>query len=274
MQSNPLVTIITPVYNGAEYLDDLICSVRDQGYPNIEHIVIDDGSTDDGATVGILKKYSHLRWWSCTNKGQYATMNEGLQAAQGEIVCFICADDLMIPGAIAKAMNVFVSDPDVDIVYGSVLFIDKDSKPYPLLYRRASLWTYPYFSNISHSSLYVKRSTLLSRDLQFRMDLKYVADYDWIIRLIKERLNFVFINEPLSKVRKHEKQNTARYHAAMMAEQKRVRLEHKVNRFAIMFFAGVDAVWNAASVLVALFKTGPRGLVLTIRRWYFKYLRH
>ena len=62
MLSTPLVSIITPVYNGAEYLEELIISVRDhQDYPYIEHIIIDDGSTDDGETVSILKKYPHLR---------------------------------------------------------------------------------------------------------------------------------------------------------------------------------------------------------------------
>ena len=74
----PLITIITPVYNGAEYLDELIQSVLRQDYPNIEHLIIDDGSQDGGATVSVLQKYPHLRWWSRENKGQYATMNEGL----------------------------------------------------------------------------------------------------------------------------------------------------------------------------------------------------
>jgi glycosyltransferase involved in cell wall biosynthesis len=57
MNAQPLVSIITPVYNGAEYLDELIQSVLRQDYPNIEHLIIDDGSQDDGATVSVLKKY-------------------------------------------------------------------------------------------------------------------------------------------------------------------------------------------------------------------------
>jgi glycosyltransferase involved in cell wall biosynthesis len=273
MQPNLLVTIITPVYNGADYLDDLIYSVRDQDYPNVEHIVIDDGSTDNGATIDVLKKYPHLRWWSHQNKGQYATMNDGLQAARGEVVCFISADDLMVAGAVGKAVDVFVSNSEIDVVYGSILYIDKNGRPYPMLDRRAPLWAYPYFANISHSSLYAKKSALFSCGLQFRTDLKYTGDYDWIIRLIEDRMKFVFINAPLSQVRKHEKQSTAKYHAVMKAEQKQVRVEHRVSQLAILFFAGLDAVWNLASLLVVLFKTGPRGLVLTARRWYFKYLR-
>ncbi len=60
----PLVTIITPVYNGAKYIEELILSVKAQDYPYIEHIIIDDGSDDGGATVAILKRHTHLRWWS------------------------------------------------------------------------------------------------------------------------------------------------------------------------------------------------------------------
>ena len=65
-----LVSIITPTCNGAEYLEELIQSVTRQVYPNIEHLVIDDGSQYGGATVAILNRYPHLRWWSRENKGQ------------------------------------------------------------------------------------------------------------------------------------------------------------------------------------------------------------
>src|SRR5512142_3060691 len=99
----PPVSMVTPVYNGAEYLEDLIHSVLSQDYPNIEHIIIDDGSQDSGATVAILRKYPHLHWWSRPNKGQYATMNEGLLAARGDILCFVNADDLVAPNAVKTA---------------------------------------------------------------------------------------------------------------------------------------------------------------------------
>jgi glycosyltransferase involved in cell wall biosynthesis len=82
----PLISIITPVYNGREYLEELIQSVLNQSYPKIEHLIIDDGSEDGGATLSILKRYPHLRWWSRENKGQYSTMNEGLLEAKGEII--------------------------------------------------------------------------------------------------------------------------------------------------------------------------------------------
>src|SRR5215207_4022064 len=99
MRDNVLVSIITAVRNGAPYLESLIESVLAQDYTNFEHIIIDDGSDDNDATVSILKRYPHIRWWSCENKGQYATQNEGLVAAKGSIVGIISADDVYLtPG--------------------------------------------------------------------------------------------------------------------------------------------------------------------------------
>jgi len=92
MSDQPRISVITPVWNGSAYLVPLIESVLQQDYPHYEHIVIDDGSTDEGATVAILQQYKHLRWWSHANKGQYETQNDGLKAATGDIVVIISSD--------------------------------------------------------------------------------------------------------------------------------------------------------------------------------------
>ena len=262
---------MTPVYNGSAYLEELIVSVRDQDYPYVEHLIIDDGSMDNGATVGILGKYPHLRWWSRPNQGQYATMNEGLRAAQGELICFLSVDDMLVPGAITKVVNLYLSYPALDIIYGKVLFIDQHGKPYPMAFRQLPLWSYPYFAHISHSSLYVRRSVLISRSLLFCTDYKYVADYEWIIRLMENQLKFHFLNESLSKIRKHDQQLTARFHVVMKEEKNRVLKDHGINRVAIASFALLDLVISAFSTLFSLRKSGLRGLKLTLQRWYHKY---
>ena len=96
-EPEPFFSIITPVYNGAAFLPDLIASVQAQTFSDYEHIIIDDGSTDDGATIGVLEAVddSRIHWWTRANRGQYATQNEGIQAARGRWIVVIAADDIL-----------------------------------------------------------------------------------------------------------------------------------------------------------------------------------
>ncbi len=186
----PLVTIITPVYNGADYLDDLIKSVQTQNYPYIEHIIIDDGSNDNGATVGVLSKYPHIRWWTRPNKGQYATMNEGLLASKGEVICFISSDDILCGGAITKAATCLIDNPELGGVYGTYGYISTIGKKLNYFHPMKIMPTcmYPYSLHISHSSFYLKKESLIQKELLFKDSLKYVGDYDWIVRVLKSEV--------------------------------------------------------------------------------------
>jgi glycosyltransferase involved in cell wall biosynthesis len=124
--SPPKISVITPVYNAAPYLRALIESVLQQDYPHYEHIIIDDGSTDDGATVRILKEYSHLHWWSHANKGQYATQNDALAAATGDIVSVISADDAYVATSTFRTVaEYWRAHAGVDVIFGQTLLIDQ-----------------------------------------------------------------------------------------------------------------------------------------------------
>lgn len=208
----PLLSIITPVYNGAEYLDELIQSILQQDYPHIEHIVIDDGSTDNGATVAILKQYPHLRWWSRENKGQYATLNEGLAAATGEVLGIISADDKYVtPSTFSSVVAFWQSHPKCGGVYGQTLRIDSQGNlltldptlkqpPYSAWYLRYSLL-------IPHCSLFVARTLVQDKQIYFDAGFRYVGDWDWIIRL-SQACTFAYLPHPLSLYREHPVQAT------------------------------------------------------------------
>lgn len=240
----PWVSIITPVFNGFAYLEDLIQSVLNQDYPNIEHIIIDDGSRDGGATVAILRKYPHLRWWSRENKGQYETMNEGLLAAQGEVVCFVSADDVISPGAIASVIDFLMRHPDYDGVFGITTYIDQESKirPYLVPFRKAPLSFYPFFAHISHCSLYIRLSSLKTHRLFFNPSLRYVGDYDWMIRIHKRRLRIGRIGHELSKVRIHDDQASQKYQYASRVETRKVIRTHRINRTLLFLLLSVYKV--------------------------------
>jgi glycosyltransferase involved in cell wall biosynthesis len=203
-----------------------------QEYPNIEHLIIDDGSKDDGATIAILRKYPHLRWWSRENKGQYETMNEGLLAAQGEVVCFVSADDVIAPGAITSSMEFLARSPNYDGVFGITNYIDKRSKihTYLIPFRKAPISFYPYFAHISHCSLYIRRSSLQEHRLIFDSSLRYVGDYDWMIRIYKSGLRIGRLDQELSKVRIHDDQASQKYKDASRVETRKVVRTHRINR--------------------------------------------
>ncbi len=248
--SGPLVSIITPVYNGAKYLPPLIESVRNQDYPNIEHVMIDDGSTDGGATVEVLKSYPHLRCWSRENRGQYVTMNEGLEAAQGEIVCFISADDVMAAGAVSSAVQFLVTHPQADGVYGTYTMIDEQGSVYwyqPLV-RRAPLSWYRYLPFIGHCSFYLRKEALIRHGLIFDATLRYTGDYDWMVRIAQARLRIGALSQTLSQVRWHPEQTTNTRVALIKSERDVVWGKYRVNSFLFKVInVGIDRcliAWN------------------------------
>jgi glycosyltransferase involved in cell wall biosynthesis len=123
----PLVSIVTPSYNQAAYLEKTILSVLGQDYPNIEYIVIDGGSTD--GSVEIIKKYeSRLSYWiSEPDRGQSHAINKGFARARGEILNWLNSDDILMPSAVSIAVRHLVSHPQVGMVYGDRLVIDSKS---------------------------------------------------------------------------------------------------------------------------------------------------
>ncbi len=124
----PLVSIVTPSYNQAAYLEETISSVLDQDYPNLEYIIVDGGSTDGSLEI-IEKHANELAWWvSESDRGQTDAINKGFSRAKGEILAWINSDDTYLPGAIAEAVEFLDSHPDIDMVYGDANLVDVDGE--------------------------------------------------------------------------------------------------------------------------------------------------
>lgn len=119
----PLVSVITPSFNTGRFIEETLRSVRDQGYPRIEHIVLDSGSTD--GTLEILKRFPNVRLVTSAPPTLIGKMNLGFSMAQGDIVGWVCADDLYLPDAVAKGVEAFKSHPDVGMVYSNFLEVDE-----------------------------------------------------------------------------------------------------------------------------------------------------
>jgi glycosyltransferase involved in cell wall biosynthesis len=124
----PLVTIVTPSYNQAPYLEATMRSVLEQDYAYIEYIVIDGGSNDGSADI--IRKYAgRLAYWgSEKDRGQTDAINKGFSRATGEILAWINSDDTYEPGAIRDAVDWIQKHPEMGLVYGDANFIDDDGK--------------------------------------------------------------------------------------------------------------------------------------------------
>lgn len=122
------LSLVTPCYNSAAYLEETIQSVLSQNVPYLEYVIIDGGSKD--GTVEIIRRYEdRLAFWlSEPDRGQTDALNKGFPRLTGDIVAFINADDVFVPGALTRVLAAFEKSPETDIVYGGVEWIDAQSK--------------------------------------------------------------------------------------------------------------------------------------------------
>jgi GT2 family glycosyltransferase len=149
---------VTPSYNQANFLEQTIRSVLEQDYSTVEYIVVDGGSTDD--SVGIIRKYAdQFSWWvSEKDSGQGEAINKGLSRAKGEIVAWINSDDYYLPNAISSAVKIFEQNPDVTLVYGDMLAVDRNSQTINVLkYRQLSLEDLLCFQIIGQPAVFMRR---------------------------------------------------------------------------------------------------------------------
>jgi glycosyltransferase involved in cell wall biosynthesis len=196
MTETPLVSIVTPSFNQADYLEETILSVLRQDYPNLEYFVVDGGSTD--GSVEIIKKYAgQLAWWvSEPDQGQADAINKGLRRAKGEIVAWLNSDDLYLSGTIQRAVEVMQKNPDLGLVYGNLHSINpRGEHVNTITYQQYTLQDLLAFRIIGQPAVFMRRavlekagyldlnySYLLDHHLWIRMaalgELKYVPE-DW-----------------------------------------------------------------------------------------------
>lgn len=203
----PLISIITPSFNQASYIEETILSVLNQTYQNLEYIIMDGGSTD--GSLDIIKKYSkdpRLKWISRKDKGQYDAVNDGFLKAKGKILGWINSDDLYINDAVEMIVESFREYPDAEIIYGKYAMIKPDGAPCQEMkpIRSPSIKWLRRYQYINPSVTFIK-STIIHQDRIFiENSITNYGDWDWFLRLAKEGKKFYFLPEILGLFRIHK----------------------------------------------------------------------
>src|SRR5919204_1294892 len=226
----PLVSIVTPSYNQAAFLEETIRSVLEQDYEPIEYLVVDDGSTD--GSVEIVERYAdRLAWWTRQeNAGQVAALNRGFARATGEYLGYLNSDDTLLPGAVARMVEALERDPELLLVYGDALYTDEGSRQTG--YLRSREFDVAEMVRRADNHL-LQPSTLWRREAWERFgpfDERgwYFFDFEFFVRFPPERVRRIPV--PLATYRVHaEAKSTG-------AAGSRLALDHA--RLAETFFAG------------------------------------
>lgn len=199
----PVVSIVTPSLNQAQFIRATIESVLGQGYSSLEYWVVDGGSTD--GTLEILRGYGEqLNWVSEPDEGQASAINRGWRLARGEIIAYLNADDVYLPGAIDRVAEFFAAHPGVDIVYGDCDYVDATGRfiqTYPTRVYDYVDFVRSTIDYIPQPAVFLRRRVLESVGyLDERLSL--AMDFDYWLRAGLSRA-FAYLPVPLAALRVH-----------------------------------------------------------------------
>lgn len=194
----PLVSIIIPTYNCAEYLEDAVKSAFAQTYSPLECIVVDDGSTDHTGRLleTLARKYPFLITARKENGGTSSARNMGLQLSSGDFVSFLDADDVMVPDKIARQVECLNAHGEVGIVYGDYLMVSESLQPLAVfaaeMPRDLHVLDSFCYRNWFNPSVTLIRRTVIDKVGDFDEALAVAEDWDYWIRCAKvARISYV-----------------------------------------------------------------------------------
>lgn len=269
----PLISVVTPSYNQAPFLEDTLRSVASQNYPQTEHIVVDGGSTD--GSVDIIRRHApQLRHWvSERDRGQSHAINKGLAMAQGDVLAWLNSDDTYLPGALHAVGGFFAEHPDVDLVYGDFVYTDVAGRPMRRrhVFRTMAYETLLYHDYLGQPAVFFRRS-LFEKVGPVDESLHYCMDWDLFLRMWRvctpRHLPTVLATYRLD----HAAKSNAEDSAAAIAAAHLVQQRHMNQRWSR---AWLNRAWHRAwfysSFLVrvwAVLRDNPLDYARTINRMF------
>lgn len=223
MNQSPKISIVTPSFNQVQYIEGTINSVLNQGYPNLEYIIIDGGSTDGSKEI-IQKYQQHLTYWvSEPDNGQYDAINKGFSKSTGEIMAWINSDDRYSTNAFSIVLDIFMKYSEVDWITslypvslnrkGQEFFVGQISGfDEQTFYRGGNLPQKNKYARswIQQESTFWRRSLWQKSGGAVNATLKYAADFDLWAKFF-EHTQLCGVNAIIGEFRNHESQKSANY---------------------------------------------------------------
>ena len=200
----PFISIVTPSFNQLPFLKVCVASIEMQGYPHIEQLVVDGGSTD-GTKEYLEGRPGHVAWWrSHSDEGQTQALNEGFTKVSGDWIGWQNSDDFYYPGVFWRVAEIVGKHPEVQVIAGDTAIVDEHGiknnlvgiAPMP-----AKLWLqghWPY-----NQSLFIRRD-LLERVLPLDERFHLHMDIEMFAKLAMQEPKIAYMNQPLGAFRKYE----------------------------------------------------------------------
>jgi glycosyltransferase involved in cell wall biosynthesis len=217
------ISIVTPSFNQASFLQATIESVFAQSHPNVEYIIMDGGSTDN--SLEIIKKHAgRLAYWqSEKDSGQANAINQGWKRATGDVLSYLNSDDLLLPNALSTIAEAFEKNPDIHVIYGDAILIDSSGQ------KIADLFSHPFEPQqvlttwedpIVQASAFVRRS-VLERFGGFDESFHFCLDFEYWVRIF-DQAKLLHIPIRLSAIRLHSASKTSTAEVRQASELLRI----------------------------------------------------
>lgn len=220
----PRFSVVTPSFNQGPFLEATIRSVLLQGYPDLEYVIMDGGSTDN--SVEIIRKYEKwiAHWVSESDHGQADAIQKGLNRVSGQISAYLNSDDLYMQGALQRVASRFVQRPDLDLVYGNLYRIDsfdkviEENRCTPFM-----RWGYLYGGLFIHQPSTFWKTDVVRAVGGFNPEFRFDMDIDLFFRMAMNRARFAFERSFLAGFRVHESSKTSTILHVSHEENQRIR---------------------------------------------------
>jgi glycosyltransferase involved in cell wall biosynthesis len=185
------ISVVTPVFNGAAMIKYCMGSVDAQSYQNKEHVIVDGLSSDNTVALINNNKAAHVKLLSEQDRGLYDGFNKGIRLAAGDIICFLCADDMYAHENVLESVaNTFRMNRDADMVYGDIVYVDRDDLCSVVRYWKSSAFKPGLFRKgwmAPNTALFIRKE-LFGKYGFFDFKYKMAADYELQFRLFEKYL--------------------------------------------------------------------------------------